>query len=546
MTPLELKNKIDNISKVKDDIQTELKKKGFHITDDNTFRDYADMISYLSGQTLEYPENPNTNSRIINKLKYLDDTKDLIKQAIRLGNVEVLDEEPFSNYASKIPLIEGEAPIEYQDPQIIITAYDRTTKFYNMSNEELFQIIDDYYNDVIDINDVREILKIGDTRRFGDLSFQIIGFEHDNLSVPINGHTKALMTLEEVYMYSDVNTYTGITLKDETQRINLNSSTSGGWGSSYFRNNYVYSVDDEEFIDYKDYIKEVIKPYCSNGNPELSYSYDKFFLISESEYMKNEETSIERNFPRTSNYDMTVGNYYYYAWDESIGQTYYAWDGLLWFDTTVYTNTLTNPINNLYLISDNQFIDLLNTDGAALQITDVEINNSFLKFSISYPSGYSTVVQLDRLSNSDMIKNTRTGIYTKTLSEPITNLYIMQNDQMIDLFDTPPGAPENYEITISNDVLTLKCVYILPSHLSPMIEGKQYEFYANHFYVIDYESLGLNRFQFWTRSLPRNSIYWISRIDSYTYDLDDNLVTNHTTNLNNPNNEIIALQAFCL
>ena len=73
-------------------------------------------------------------------------------------------------------------------------------KFKDLTIESLKEILDLYYSDEISLDDIRNVWHVGDIIKIssdngGRLSFRIIDFNHDRLSIPINNHDKALLTL---------------------------------------------------------------------------------------------------------------------------------------------------------------------------------------------------------------------------------------------------------------------------------------------------------------------------------------------------------------
>ena len=120
--------------------------------------------------------------------------------------------------------------------------------------------------------------------------YVIIGHEHDTLATPINGHTKALLTLQQdriFYKNTTDGTYTSNypSAEDEGGYMNSQGSSVGGWNNCTRRTwcNQVYFAALPQYIQTA--IKEVNKLTANGGltSATIVTSVDKAFLLSEVE-----------------------------------------------------------------------------------------------------------------------------------------------------------------------------------------------------------------------------------------------------------------------
>lgn len=82
------------------------------------------------------------------------------------------------------------------------------------TDEEIIDICNRFYNDEITLDEIKEVWSVGDRREVSlpymptggyvgethtaqNVEFDILDFEHDALTAPINGHNKALLTVQQ-------------------------------------------------------------------------------------------------------------------------------------------------------------------------------------------------------------------------------------------------------------------------------------------------------------------------------------------------------------
>lgn len=122
---------------------------------------------------------------------------------------------------------------------------------------------------------------------------QIIDFEHDDLVTPINGHTKALITVLQKNVLVDANTSldgTGGSKNTEKGYMNSTAVNNTGWNTCARRgwcNNGYYNALSNNF---RSLVKQVKKSTAARGDtssPTWYANHDYCFFISEFEIKGN-------------------------------------------------------------------------------------------------------------------------------------------------------------------------------------------------------------------------------------------------------------------
>jgi hypothetical protein len=162
--------------------------------------------------------------------------------------------------------------------------------------EEINAMLEAHYNDEINISDYWAVgdkrsvtlsamsaTGVDESHREQTVEFAIAGFDHDDLSTPINGHTKSAVALTQV----DCLMSEGCTTEQNNKELgymNSTNNTSGGWYSCARRtwcNNVYFNSIPEEL---RNIIKEVNKLTSAGlGSTTINTTTDKVFLISEIE-----------------------------------------------------------------------------------------------------------------------------------------------------------------------------------------------------------------------------------------------------------------------
>lgn len=189
-----------------------------------------------------------------------------------------------------IPVIIGDTIPEVIKPKLV--------PWSTGTDEEITAMINGYYNEEITIDDIKSVWKLGDKRkihlnampasgiieahRAQDIDFEIIGFEHDTLTTPINGHTKALISLDQKDCLSDGQD--GVKNTERGFMSPNNASTGTGWKGCE-RRTWCNTIYINAFPQYmQNLIKAVNKlTATSSTNSSILTTSDKGFLLSEIE-----------------------------------------------------------------------------------------------------------------------------------------------------------------------------------------------------------------------------------------------------------------------
>ena len=145
------------------------------------------------------------------------------------------------------------------------------------TDQEIAEMINKYYNGQLSLEQIQEVWHVGDTREItissigtsGDgwsgleshreqtVLLQILDFEHDNLTTPINNKEKALITVDLKNCLKDANTSDVDGANSNTERGVMNSTrtTVGGWKESARRK----WCQDGFYNSLPTYIKNLVK-----------------------------------------------------------------------------------------------------------------------------------------------------------------------------------------------------------------------------------------------------------------------------------------------
>nr|DAF75161.1 MAG TPA: hypothetical protein [Caudoviricetes sp.] len=213
--------------------------------------------------------------------------------------------------------------------------------FATGTDEEIAKMIEAHYANKINISNY---WAVGDTRsvnlaaiaatgifephRAQTVQFVIGDFDHDDLATPINGHTKAAVTLLQKDCLMDANSASGshFVANSEDGHMNNISSNTGGWGACPRRewcNNVYFAALPSIWQS----IIKIVNKKTSNG-PSIVTTADKIFLASEIEifgsthYSASGEGSQYRYYATTANrYKMPIERNGYVSssyWERSL------------------------------------------------------------------------------------------------------------------------------------------------------------------------------------------------------------------------------------
>ena len=200
--------------------------------------------------------------------------------------------------------------------------------FADGTDAEIAKMIQAHYNDKINIadywavGDTRSVslsamsaTGVGESHRAQTVQFVIGDFNHDDLATPINGHSKAAVTLLQKNCLMDAtsssNSNNG---SNDTERGYMNSSAtnSGGWKSCARRtwcNNVYYNALPSAW---KSIVKTVNKKSGTGGGSSsgTETTQDKIFLASEIEIFGSTTYSVSGEGTQYQYYKNATANRY--------------------------------------------------------------------------------------------------------------------------------------------------------------------------------------------------------------------------------------------
>jgi hypothetical protein len=168
------------------------------------------------------------------------------------------------------------------------------------TDKEITRMLKLYYNDFLTLEDIQTVWHIGDKRSISlnampatyvneshiaqTVELQILDFDHDELTTPINNKLKALISLDQKDCLRGANiSDTEGSKNPEMGYVNSTNDNSIGWTNSPRRKwcNEIYYNALPDYI--KNSIKEVNKIVCQGGAPGigvLETNPEKCFLLS--------------------------------------------------------------------------------------------------------------------------------------------------------------------------------------------------------------------------------------------------------------------------
>lgn len=209
-----------------------------------------------------------------------------------------------------------------------ITIYPlQLVTFSTGTDEEIAAMIEAHYNNKIDIKDywavgdkrkvnlsAMDATGVNESHRAQTVEFAIADFEHDELTTPVNGHTKAAVTLTQVDCLMDAECEMGSRYGNMNMENGYMSSTDkniGGWTSCDRRNwcnNTYYNALSSEF---RKMVKEVNKKTSAgNMSSNIAMTADKIFLLSEIEIFGSRTYSVAGEGAQYQYYKKATANRY--------------------------------------------------------------------------------------------------------------------------------------------------------------------------------------------------------------------------------------------
>ena len=250
---------------------------------------------------------------------------------------------------------------EYSD-EVNVTAQTTYSVAVNLGPElvswsagtdaQIQAMIDAYYNGTTTLAEIQSVWSVGDSRtitlsamtatgvgeshRSQSVEMVILDFEHDTLATPINGKTKALITVQQKNCLRDATVADdGGSSNTEHGYMNSSNTNNGGWTSSARRtwcNNVYYAALPSGF---KAMVKEAThQTTAGNQSATMNTDTDKCFLPSEWEvfgattYAKAQEGTQYEYYKTASN------RYKLPKWNSSIVSDY-------WWERSPYGSSAT-------------------------------------------------------------------------------------------------------------------------------------------------------------------------------------------------------------
>ena len=206
-------------------------------------------------------------------------------------------------------------------------SFFKIVTFADGTDEEIAKMIQAHYNNKINIadywavGDKRKVnlsamsaTGVGESHRAQAVEFAIAGFEHDDLTTAINGHTKAAVTLTQVDCLMDAECEAGTKYgsnNTENGYINSSNTNVGGWESCARRtwcNSVYYNALPSAL---KNAVKEVNKKTSAgNQSTTIKTTADKIFLLSEIECFGSNTYSVAGEGTQYQYYKNAVANIY--------------------------------------------------------------------------------------------------------------------------------------------------------------------------------------------------------------------------------------------
>ena len=199
--------------------------------------------------------------------------------------------------------------------------------FANGTDEEISAMIQAHYNNKINIADywavgdtrtvslsAMEATGVGESHRAQDVKFVIGDFDHDDLKTPINGHSKAAVTLLQKDCLMDAsNASNPVNGSKNTENGYMNSSytTVGGWKDCSRRtwcNNIYFNALPSEW---QSMVKTVNKKVSvGNGKSTIETVQDNVFLAAEIEILGSTTNSFAGEGAQYQYYKNATANRY--------------------------------------------------------------------------------------------------------------------------------------------------------------------------------------------------------------------------------------------
>lgn len=205
---------------------------------------------------------------------------------------------------------------------------------------EISAMLDAHYAGTIDVSDYWSVgdvksvslsamsaTGVGESHRAQTVEYTIMDFNKDDLETPINGNTKAAISVSQVHCLMDevnANSPTSGSPNTENGYMNSTNTNSGGWTSSARRtwcNDVYYNALPDSF---KSMVKPV-KKLTSAGAQSMTINttVDKVFLLSEVEIYGTTTYSVAGEGSQYTYYETASNRYKNPKWSSSSNSCIY-------------------------------------------------------------------------------------------------------------------------------------------------------------------------------------------------------------------------------
>ena len=218
--------------------------------------------------------------------------------------------------------------------------------------EEISAMLDAHYAGTIDVSDYWSVgdvksvplsamsaTGVGEAHRAQTVEYTIMDFNKDDLETPINGNTKAAISVSQVHCLMDEANATSPTSgssNTENGYMNSTDTNSGGWTSSARRtwcNDVYYNALPDAF---KSMVKPVKKLTSADAqSTTISTTVDKVFLLSEVEIYGTTTNSVAGEGSQYTYYETASNRYKNPKWSSSSNSCAY-WQRSPWSSNSTY------------------------------------------------------------------------------------------------------------------------------------------------------------------------------------------------------------------
>lgn len=210
--------------------------------------------------------------------------------------------------------------------------------FADGTDAEIAKMIQAHYNNKIKISDYWSVgdmrtvhlsamaaTGVGESHRAQDVQFVIGDFDHDDLSTPINGHSKAALTLLQKDCLMDATNASDPVHGSANTEAGYMGSSNSNW-TGWFHCARRAWCNDVYFkalpTTWQSIVKTVVKKTSAGGNrKDINTTQDKIFLASEIEILNTSYHSFSGEGEQYQYYKNAAANKYkmpkWYSGDES-------------------------------------------------------------------------------------------------------------------------------------------------------------------------------------------------------------------------------------